>query len=196
MVHQGARMEPADDRLDGPVSASRAAQRRRACSRARTRTPGTATDWNPEAVSSRSRNEANDIGVIVSRMSSWPTSVFMIVRTRLRVAIAPKRSPAVKSPLHLVDLVQHQLEPEFVHLVDDDEEHLVVLGRLGPRLLQPSRSSSSFEIARRRSGPLSPPGQDTRTSRSGDEHDRRQRRQHPRATGPRHGGPRRRRESG
>ena len=38
--------------------------------------------------------------------------------------------------LDLLQFVQEQLEPEFVGLVDDDEEHLVVLRRLGPRLLQ------------------------------------------------------------
>src|SRR5207302_7651421 len=58
-------------------------------------------DWKPDAVSSRLRNAANDIGVIVSRMSSWPTTVFITVRARLSVAIAPKRSFAVKSRLIL-----------------------------------------------------------------------------------------------
>ena len=36
----------------------------------------------------------------------------------------------------LLQFVQQQLEPQLVGLVDDDEEHLVVFRRLGPRLLQ------------------------------------------------------------
>jgi len=36
----------------------------------------------------------------------------------------------------VVDLVQFLFEPEFVHLVDDDEEHLVVFGRIGLPSLQ------------------------------------------------------------
>jgi hypothetical protein len=54
-------------------------------------------DWKPDEVSRRSRNCANDNGVIVSRMSSWPTRVFMIVRARLSVWIAPNTSPLEKS---------------------------------------------------------------------------------------------------
>jgi len=54
-------------------------------------------DWKPDEVSNRSRKLVKDIGVIVSRMSSWPTSVFMTVRTRLKVAMAPYMSSAEKS---------------------------------------------------------------------------------------------------
>ena len=39
-------------------------------------------------------------------------------------------------PGDLAELVQEQLEPELVDLVDDDEQRLVVLGRAGLRLLQ------------------------------------------------------------
>ena len=35
-----------------------------------------------------------------------------------------------------IELVQQLLEPELVHLVDDDEQHLVVLGPRRARLLQ------------------------------------------------------------
>src|SRR5205823_10354902 len=38
--------------------------------------------------------------------------------------------------LHLLQLVQKLLEPQLVDLVDNDEEHLVVLDRLRERLLQ------------------------------------------------------------
>ena len=38
--------------------------------------------------------------------------------------------------LQPVELVQQLLEPELVDLVDDDEEHLVVLGPVGQRRLQ------------------------------------------------------------
>src|SRR5205823_13708757 len=36
----------------------------------------------------------------------------------------------------LLHLVQQELEPQLVDLVDDDEEHLIVLDRLRQRLLQ------------------------------------------------------------
>ena len=42
----------------------------------------------------------------------------------------------VEQPADLVNLVQQLLEPQLVDLVDDDEQRLVVLGSLGPRLLQ------------------------------------------------------------
>ena len=37
---------------------------------------------------------------------------------------------------HAIELVQEFLEPELVHLVNDDEEQLVVLGASRARLLQ------------------------------------------------------------
>ena len=45
-------------------------------------------------------------------------------------------SSPVSSSEHAVELVQQLLEPQLVHLVDDDEEHLVVLGARGSRLLE------------------------------------------------------------
>src|SRR5262245_64739328 len=35
--------------------------------------------------------------------------------------------PPLEEPLQIVELVEHLLEPELVDLMDDDEEHLVVL---------------------------------------------------------------------
>ncbi len=37
---------------------------------------------------------------------------------------------------HVIELVQHLLEPQLVDLVNDDEEHLVMFGSLRPRALQ------------------------------------------------------------
>ena len=55
---------------------------------------------------------------------------------RFSVCCARCGSSASKQPLHVVELVQHLLEPELVDLVDDDEEQLVVLGPVGARLLE------------------------------------------------------------
>jgi hypothetical protein len=48
--------------------------------------------------------------------------------------------------LDLVELVEQQLEPELVGLVADDEDHLVVLGRLRARHLQ-SQELIEMEVA-------------------------------------------------
>src|SRR5205814_5070659 len=37
---------------------------------------------------------------------------------------------------YFLELVQQLLEPELVGLMDDDEQHLIVLGRRGPRFLE------------------------------------------------------------
>ena len=52
-----------------------------------------------------------------------------MVRTRLNVWIAPKRSPAEKSRLYFLKLMQQLLKPKLVRLMNDDEQHLVVLRR-------------------------------------------------------------------
>src|SRR5262245_23460236 len=46
------------------------------------------------------------------------------------------RLVGAKERHHPIELVQHFLEPQLVHLVDDDEEHLVVFGAFRARLLQ------------------------------------------------------------
>ena len=51
-----------------------------------------------------------------------------------RVLRAVQDRPALRSLPHAIDLVEELLEPQLVDLVDDDEQHLVVLGRA--RLLQ------------------------------------------------------------
>ena len=43
---------------------------------------------------------------------------------------------AAQQLLDTIELVQQLLEPQLVDLMDDDEQQLVVLGTVGPRLLQ------------------------------------------------------------
>ncbi len=69
-------------------------------------------------------------------MSTCSTITFMIVRARLKRADRGVEAARGEVVLDLVEFVQEQLEPEFVSLVDDDEEHLVVFGRVGPRALE------------------------------------------------------------
>ena len=45
-------------------------------------------------------------------------------------------SSRVEQRHHAIDLVQHLLEPQLVDLVNDDEQHLVVLGPVRARPLQ------------------------------------------------------------
>ncbi len=82
--------------------------------------------------------QANDIGVMVSRMSTCatigsedgqhPLQGVADLRGQVRLLAV-----AVEEPAEVVELVQHLLEPQLVDLVDDDEEVLVVLG-VGPVL--------------------------------------------------------------
>ena len=83
---------------------------------------------------------------MVSRMSSCATITLRIVRIRLSVWRAPRAVVAVEQSLQVVELVQHLLEPELVDLVDDDEEHLVVLRALGAGRCRAS-SSSTFRYS-------------------------------------------------
>src|SRR3989442_13077068 len=48
----------------------------------------------------------------------------------------PGRLVVAQQRLEIVELMEHFFEPELVHLMDDDEEHLVVLGTRGAWLLQ------------------------------------------------------------
>ncbi len=48
----------------------------------------------------------------------------------------PKQIVAVEGGHRCVEFVEHLFEPKLVHLMDDDEEHLVVVGRAGERLLE------------------------------------------------------------
>ena len=50
--------------------------------------------------------------------------------------LCPGRFVLFEKRLHAIELVQQLLEPQLVHLMNDDEEHLVVLGTGRPRLLQ------------------------------------------------------------
>ena len=47
-----------------------------------------------------------------------------------------KRIAGIEQGNHVIDFVEHLLEPQLVDLVNDDEEHLVVLGPLGARPLK------------------------------------------------------------
>jgi hypothetical protein len=52
------------------------------------------------------------------------------------------RFVALEQPHHVIELVQELLEPELVDLVDDDEQHLVVLGSGSERRCCSDRRSS------------------------------------------------------
>src|SRR2546426_6870787 len=47
-----------------------------------------------------------------------------------------RRLVAAQQRLEVAELVEHLLEPQLIHLMDDDKEHLVVLRSCRPRLLQ------------------------------------------------------------
>ena len=83
----------------------------------------------------------NWVGVMVSSTSSWATTIFRMASVRRSVRMACVVLPASSSACSLAELVQQLLEPQLVDLVDDDEEHLVVLVRLrllrGQQLVQP-----------------------------------------------------------
>ena len=85
-----------------------------------------------------SPNFENDDGVIVSRKSGPCANEFLPdgAHAFLKVWIAPNRSPAEKSPLNFVKLMQQLLEPKLVGLMDSDKKHLVVFRRRGARLLK------------------------------------------------------------
>ena len=75
-------------------------------------------------------------GVIVSSTSIWATATLRMVSTRLqRVQRRAACRPSSSSSWSVAELVQQQLEPELEDLVDDDEQHLVVLRRIGARPL-------------------------------------------------------------
>ena len=109
-----------------------AAAARIARARAAPRSGGTRPTGSPDAESSRSRNERNWSGVIVSRTSTWATSVLRILRTRLSRWRAVSVSPASSARCTADQLVAELLEPELVDLVDDDEQQLIVLGAVRP----------------------------------------------------------------
>ena len=59
-----------------------------------------------------------------------------MVRIALQRVLRAMRLVAFEQLRHAIDLVQHLLEPELVDLVNDDEQHLVVLRPFRARLLQ------------------------------------------------------------
>ena len=111
-----------------------AAQRRRAGSRipSAASTWRNPADWNPDAESSRSRNDRNWSGVIVSSTSTCATSVLRIFSTRLSRWSAVSVSPVGRRATDAGELVAELLEPQLVDLVDDDEQELIVLGAVRP----------------------------------------------------------------
>ena len=54
----------------------------------------------------------------------------------LHRVLDPRGVAGIQPPDHLIDLVEDLLEPQLVDLVDDDEEHLVVLGTRGSGALE------------------------------------------------------------
>ena len=66
---------------------------------------------------------------MVSSTSIWATATLRMVRIRFRVVSAWGVSPVLEPPLQVCELVEQLLEPQLVHLVDHDEQHLVVLVR-------------------------------------------------------------------
>ena len=54
----------------------------------------------------------------------------------LERVLDPMQLARVEQLDHVIDFVQHLLEPQLVDLVNDDEEHFVVFGSLGARPLQ------------------------------------------------------------
>ena len=55
---------------------------------------------------------------------------------RFNECCARYASRASSSDDHVIDFVQHLLEPQLVDLVNDDEEHFVMLGAFRARPLQ------------------------------------------------------------
>ena len=70
----------------------------------------------------------------------------------LQRVLRAMRSSWSSSAHHAIELVQQLLEPQLVDLVNDDEEHLVVLGPVGTRLLQRQRAQSEPQIIAVRNG--------------------------------------------
>ena len=126
------------DRARGPRARRSAACGRRAAARRRGTRPTARAlaasisrnwrDWKPLAGVSRSRNSRNPRDRMVSSMSISASSFRSIATTRLRPGTRPPagRRAARRRP---AELVQQQLEPQLVGLVDDDEQQLVVRAR-------------------------------------------------------------------
>src|ERR1043165_5052277 len=95
-------------------------------------------DWKPLAGLSWSRKPRKLIGVIVSRTCICATRSFSISTTRrsARVAAGGRSSPIAQRAGGGVQLVENLFEPEFVCLVDGDEEKLVVVRGVGQAGLQ------------------------------------------------------------
>ena len=74
------------------------------------------------------RHRLEDVELRDEHLEDRQDSLERVLRT-MRLARA-------QQPRHVIELVQELLEPELVHLVDHDEEHLVMLGALGARLLK------------------------------------------------------------
>ena len=89
------------------------------------------TDWKPLAGASFERNTRKSWGVMVSSTASCATSTFSIASTRRSRWRAHRSRPSLIASRAVIELVQHELEPQLVDLVDRDEEQLVVRRRVG-----------------------------------------------------------------
>ena len=59
-----------------------------------------------------------------------------MVRIALQRVLRAVQLARIEQRDHVIDFVQHLLEPQLVDLVNDDEQHLVVFGAFGSRALQ------------------------------------------------------------
>ena len=76
---------------------------------------------------------------------------FKMVRIRFSVCCERCDSSPFEQSHDVIEFVQQLLEPQLVHLVDDDEQHLVMFGPGGTRLLQ-RQEFIDLEIAAVRRG--------------------------------------------
>ena len=92
-------------------------------------------DCSPDAGLSGSRNSRNPSGVRVSSTRSCAISNSSMRIVRCSGAIAPCGTACLELGDRVIELVEDQLEPELVGLMDDHEQHLVMRA-LGERVLQ------------------------------------------------------------
>ena len=91
------------------------------------------TDWKPLAGASCARKARKSCGVIVSSTSTCSTSTRSIACAALQAHPGQVVLAGQHPVAGVAELVQQQLEPQLVDLVDGDEQQLVVGRRVGHR---------------------------------------------------------------